>query len=347
MPIRAVLLAVVLAITAAAPAQAELKAIWGANTLRGGGSAFPVYKDLGVDVLQEQLVWNQVARSRPAHPREPSDPAYVWPRTLDFAYRAAFENHIKIALLVRGTPAWANGGKTSNWAPDNLGDYADFLVAAARRYKRVRLWMIWGEPSRAAQFSPLPPNSPEGPRLYARLLDRAYGVLKKVRRKNKVIGGMTFHAGDIVARDFMRWMRLPNGKPPRLDWFGHNPFTARRPDLRKPTYFPGLRDMSDLDTYIKEIRRHWKPRHIKPKLWLSEFCVASDRPNSDFAFHVTREAQADWLTQAFKIAHSHRWIAGFGWWNLQDAAADDGITCGLLDRDGVPKPSYLAYKLAR
>jgi hypothetical protein len=96
--------------------------------------------------------------------------------------------------------------------------YADFAVAAARRYKRVRLWMIWGEPDRGANFQPLPPNSPPGPERYARLLDRAYGSLKKLRRSNIVIGGMSMHAGDVIARDWVRWMRLPNGKPPRLDW---------------------------------------------------------------------------------------------------------------------------------
>ena len=341
------MLAAVLALFAAAPAQAEMKAIWGPSTLRDGRSAFPLYKDLGVDVLQQQLLWSRVAPTRPANPRDPNDPAYVWPRPLDFAYGQVRENHMKLALLVRGTPAWANGGRPENWAPNDPRSYADFLAAAAKRYKRVRLWMIWGEPSRQAQFQPLPLNSREGPQRYAQLLDRAYGTLKNIRRKNKVIGGMTFHAGDVVAAKFMRWMRLPNGKPPRLDWYGHNPFTARRPVLRENPVAPGVRDMSDADLFIREIRRHWRPRHIKPKLWLSEFCVASDRPNADFDFHVTRAEQALWLTDAFNIAHRHRWIAGMGWWNLQDDAADDGITCGLVDRDGLPKPSYFAYKLAR
>ena len=187
-----------------------------------------------------------------------------------------------------GRPPGPTAARTANWAPDKLRDYADFLVAAARRYKRVRLWMIWGEPSRAAPVlaaaaqlarGPAPVRAAAGPRL---------------RRAQE---GAPHEHGDrrhdlprpatSCAREFMRWMRLPNGKPPRLDWFGHNPFTARRPTLRKRPIAPGVRDMSDVDTYIKEIRRHWKPRHIKPKLWLSEFCVASDRPNR--AFYVPRD----------------------------------------------------------
>ena len=57
------LLALVALLAAAAPAQAELKSIWGPNTLRDGRSAFPFYKQLGVDVLQIQIQWNRVATS--------------------------------------------------------------------------------------------------------------------------------------------------------------------------------------------------------------------------------------------------------------------------------------------
>lgn len=344
---RMLLAAMVAALAVTAPAEASLKAIWGPNELRDGRSAFPIYRQLGVDVLQHQVLWRRVAASRPADPRNPDDPAYVWPAEVDAAYAAAPRYGFRLALMVRGTPAWANGGRSEAWVPDDVGDYADFMVAVSRRYPRVRHWMIWGEPSRAANFQPLPLSSPVGPRAYSRLLDRAYGALKRERRSNVVIGGMTFHFGDVIAKDFMRWMRLPNGKPPRLDWFGHNPFTGRRPALSKDVYYPGLRDMSDVDTYIREIRRHWRPRHVRPRLWLSEFCVASDRANHGFEFHVSRRTQASWLTAAMRIARTHRYIAGFGWWNLQDQPDPDGITCGLLDQNGAPKPSFGAYKRAR
>ena len=341
------LLVVVALLGGAATAQAALKAIWGPNELADGRTAFPIYKRLGVDVLQEQLEWYKIATRRPANPRDPNDPAYVWPANVDAAYAAGPRYGFRLALMIRGTPSWANSGRAPAWVPDDVGDYADFAVAAARRYTRVKHWMIWGEPSRQANFQPLPKHSKKGPRAYSRLLDRAYGALKTVRRSNVVIGGMTFHFGDVSAKDFMRWMRLPNGKPPRLDWYGHNPFTGRRPQLSKPVYYPGLRDMSDVDTYIREIRRHWRSRHVKPRLWLSEFCVASDRPNDAFAFHVSRRTQARWLTDAWKIADRHRYITGFGWFNLQDGPDPDGITCGLLDQNGKPKPSYYAYKRAR
>ena len=53
---------------APAPAEAALKAMWGPSVMPDGSSAFPIYKDLGVDVIQEQLSWRDVA-DQPARRR--------------------------------------------------------------------------------------------------------------------------------------------------------------------------------------------------------------------------------------------------------------------------------------
>ena len=331
------------ALLSAAPAQAEIKSIWGPTNLRDGRSAFPIYRDLGVDVVQEQLVWNGVATSRPVHPRDPRDPAYHWPARINTAYKQTRRYGMRLALMVRGTPRWANGGRTPNWAPNRLADYTDFVVAAAKRYKRVRYWMVWGEPTRLAQWQPLTPGSSYGPHLYARMLDGTYGALKKIRRSNKVIGGMTFTVGDVGPTEFMKNLVLPNGKPPRLDWFGHNPFSTRRPNMHDRPLRSYARDFNDSDTFYEEIRSHWKPRHMAPRLWLSEYCVPSDKRTRSFNVHVSPKTQASWLSAAFRIAHTRPWIAGLGWYNLQD----DYNYCGLLNAKGKKKPSYRAYKRAR
>src|SRR5829696_7542198 len=103
--------AVTLACLSAAPsASASLKSIWGPNELPNGRSAFPVYQRLGVDVLQRQLVWSQVATSRPLNPRDPDDPAYRWPATIELAVRQARRWRMRVSLMVKNTPGWANGG---------------------------------------------------------------------------------------------------------------------------------------------------------------------------------------------------------------------------------------------
>jgi hypothetical protein len=143
-------------------------------------------------------------------------------------------------------------------------------------------------------------------------------------------------------------MRLPNGKPPRLDYYGHNPFSVRFPALRKPTYYPGLRDMSDMDTFHRELRRAYRVRHRAPRLWLSEFTVSSDRASRAFSFFVSRKQQARWLSAAYAIARRHSYIVALGWYSLLDGSdGPDDLTTGLLDAQGRPKPAFTAYERAR
>jgi hypothetical protein len=332
-------------LTFASPAEAELKAIWGPTTLADGRSAFPIYRDLGVEVLQRQLSWRAVAIRRPARARNPSDRAYRWPAELDATMAAASASGIRIALMVKETPRWAGGGPQGSRAPRDVADYARFLRAASRRYPAVRHWMIWGEPTRMGSFAPMPKNRRRGPRAYASLLDAAYGALKRESKRNIVIGGMTYTIGEVLPADFLRWMRLPGGRRPRLDWYGHNPYSVRFPDLSQDPYVPGLRDFSDIDTLARELRRAYPAQ--RPRLWLSEFSISSDRANRAFSFFLSRAEQARWLTAAFRIAHAHRYVAGLGWYSLLDEIDRPGsLTTGLMTAAAQPKPAYRAYKRA-
>jgi hypothetical protein len=330
-----------------AAARLPLKAIWGPHVMPDGSSAFPVYRQLGVDVLEMQLVWKRVAPRRPADAKDPDDPAYVWPENVDEAVRAAHRNGVQVALLVRGAPRWANGGRAPRWVLGAEKPYARFLIAASRRYRSVRRWMIWGEPNQRSRFGPMPPNSPRAPRLYARLLDRAYGALKRENRHNIVVGGMSFSFGEIYPRDWLRWMRLPNGKPPRLDEYGHNPFSGRAPDISLGGYpgFPAARDISDLDRFAREIRQTYRAIGRSPRIWISEFTVSSDRPDRAFNFAVSRAEQARWLRDGFGIARRVG-AAGYGWFNLLDepASTPRGLTTGLMTYEGEHKPSFRAYQ---
>lgn len=332
---------------AAARARA-LKLIWGGNTLPDGSSAFPTYRKLGVDVLQEQLNWARVAARRPANPTDPDDPAYAWTPAVDVAYAEARRAGFEISLMVKETPDWANGGRGIAQAPDRDRDYADFLTAAAKRYTGVRFWMVWGEPTRLGNFTPMPAGSRVGPRRYARLLDAAYVALKAVRRSNQVIGGNTWTVGTVTAPSFVRWLRLPNGKPPRMDLWGHNPYGRRFPRLADPVYASGVRDINDLDTLHGEIARAYRGRKV-PRFWLSEFSIASGRPNRAFDFAVPAAEQARWVTAAFRLVNATSYVRGLGWYDLADESpvSDASLTNGLLRADGSRKPSFSAYRRAR
>ena len=103
-----------------------------------------------------------VAASRPVPTRaNPADPAYRWPSELDSGNpRGAATRNSGLGAAQPSTPAWANGGRGDAVGAQAARDFADFAVAASRRYPGVRHWMIWGEPSKARDFSPSCPLGP-------------------------------------------------------------------------------------------------------------------------------------------------------------------------------------------
>lgn len=334
------------------------KSIWGPTQVRGV-SQFPIYRDLGVGIYQMQLRWFEIASAKPENPTDPADPAYRWPPEVAFAISEARRYDMTVSLMINGAPPWANGGQGHNWAPRNPRDLARFATAASRRYPRVRHWMIWGEPSRQANFLPLDPARPgrrltrreaRAPRHYARMLDAAYVALKRETRRNLVIGGNTFTAGDITPLYYIRALRLPNGRPPRMDLYGHNPFASRRPNLRDEDLGLGYADFSSLDHLARVVDRHLsrRGRNRKPlRLFLSEYFTPTDHPNHEFNFYVSRRTQASWLRSALRITRRWRRIYTLGWFGLYDDPPNgrgDEVNRGLIDQRGRKKPAYYVYR---
>ena len=125
--------------------------------------------------------------------------------------------------------------------------------------------MIWGEPTRRKNFKPLLRERRDrpltrrmkvGPHKYASLLDAAYGSLKRRSRRNLVIGGNSFTTGDVSPRNWIKNLRLRNGRPPRMDMYGHNPFSSRRPRLNRTPLGQGLADFSDLPILARWVDRY-------------------------------------------------------------------------------------------
>ena len=357
-----ILIALAAACAAAAPARAAAavtlkKSMWGPASV-AGASQFPVYADLGVGLWQQNLSWRATAPRRPADPSDPADPAYAWPAGLDAAIADAARHGIEVSLLVMRTPAWANGGRSGRWAPDRPRDFARFLAAASRRYPAVRHWMIWGEPTKAANFQPLRDDRGRrlrgrglrGPHIYARMLDAAYVALKGVSPRNLVIGGNTFTVGTVTPRRFIQALRLPSGRPPRMDLWGHNPFSLRRPVLAQPPLGRGFADFGDLDTLARWLDRNMRgarPGGRRLRLFLSEMSIPTDHRNFEFNFWVTRAVQARWITDALQATRAWRRIYTFGYLGLyDDPLLADGLQVerGLIARDGARKPAYDAFK---
>ncbi|MEA2496425.1 MAG: hypothetical protein QOJ29_4336 [Thermoleophilaceae bacterium] len=329
-----------------APASAKSsfsKAMWGPS-VRNGESQFPIYSDLGAKIWQSGIDWSEVAPTRPGHARDPNDSAYHWSPALDDAIVEAKRYGMTVSVMLTRAPKWASGHPGGLWAPRRPTDFAHFAEAAAKRYPDVRLWMIWGEPNRGQNFRPLNYRNDLGPRTYARLLDAAYEALKGVRRSNLVIGGDTFTAGEIYPAVWLRQMKLPDGSRPRLDLYGHNPFSRRAPRLSDPPLAQGAVDFSSLDEFAKQLDRYYPSR---PRLFLSEFTVPTGHENWLFNFYETEATAAKWLKMALVI--SRRWsrVYALGWYKLYDEPArpkGDETLYGLISDDGRIKPAYGVFK---
>jgi hypothetical protein len=363
------LLALLCAAAMAAPAPAAAmknlrKAFWGPAQI-DGQSAFPIYRSLGVKTYQYTVSWGTVAPQRPTNPIDSADPAYQWPSDLDAVIADAQANGMDVMIEIGQTPSWANGGKDGSWAPTDPTDAAAFFTAAARRYPAVKRWMVWGEPNDFVHWNPTPVDadgrpretgSPlhgrdlDGPHLYAQTLDAVYAALKSVSRRNIVIGGNSWTAGTVHPLIWVRSLRLPNGQPPRMDMYGHNPFSARKPNFSNPPLAHGNADFSDLERLGKAVDKTLGQgrRHIP--LWLSEWTIPT-AAGSEFNYYVRESVQASWVKAGLRLARGSRYIAGIGWIHLRDDAPDQNtgvagrrISEGLQRYDGTAKPSFAAFK---
>jgi hypothetical protein len=360
-----VLLALVFVVFAnvntASAIQTQSKSIWGPPSVNGV-SQFPVYQDLGAGIYQMAVDWSSIAPIKPAKPTDPNDPAYVWPEWIGESNKEAGKYKMQTLMMVVGAPSWANGGHPAEerWAPVNPQDYANFMVAMSRKYPEIKYWMIWGEPNRSVQFKPLTPFRGVGPlnteqavapKKYGLILDRAYGALKKVNKKDIVIGGNTYTAAgsdSISTYAWLRYMRLPNGKMPRLDMYGHNPFSFRKPNLANKPSPKGMVDFSDAVRLTRKIDIYYpRKRGKKIKLFFSEYGVPAGPGNDgELGFGLTYGQQSDWIRAAFKVKNNHKRIFTLGWIHPMDRP-DHGITTGLLTADGKKKPGYYAFKYSR
>ncbi len=271
----------------------------------------------------------------------------MWPESMDLAVKKARAHGIEPVLYVNGFPSWSNGGRDHTWVPKNPADYGNFMAAAVARYPQVRRWIVFGEPSHSWNFQPQGNKGRRAPRLYAQLLDAAYRSMHAVRKDVVVIGGNVhpsgFNDANTTAPDaFVRNMVLPNGRRPRMDMFGINPFTERPLDMALP-HREGRVDFNDLDWLVRQLDRYWPRRRLQ--LFIEEFSWNTEHGAAGWLYVVSRKKQAAKMARAFKLAASFRRINTMCWFQLYDAAPDRGLnwTSGLRTFQGTKKPSWRAY----
>jgi hypothetical protein len=208
------------------------------------------------------------------------------------------------------------------------------VQAAAREYPAVHLWMVWGEPNRAGDFKPevgapyttttLSAAQKRAPHLYAQMLNDAYGALKSQSSRNLVIGGDTYTAGLLDPQQWLANLKLPNGKPPRMSMYGHNPFSYTVPLFNQAPSGYGEVQFSDL-----------------PRLeaWTKTYLGHADQT---FNFYISPPSvAAAWVKDALVTARAAGYVYGLGWVDVHDDLPVN--SCGLIYGSGVRKPDYYSF----
>ena len=85
-------------------------------------------QSLGVDIVRVTLDWRAT---------EPTRGTFDW-SSIDPVLQGLHDRHIQVLLTLYGTPSWANGGKSENWAPTGKTAFAAFAAAVADHYPFVQ-----------------------------------------------------------------------------------------------------------------------------------------------------------------------------------------------------------------
>jgi Cellulase (glycosyl hydrolase family 5) len=300
-------------------------------------------------VIRAWIEWDKIAPTRPAHPRDPFDPAYVMTDTDDLV-RAAQMRGMEVLFTIWGTPPWANHGAAENRAPTAAKDLEDFSYAIAARYSGryigypfVRFYTVWNEPNQPAFLSPQYDSHGRSvsPRVYARLYRAGYRGIKAANPLAQVALGDTSPWGSAVAGSHPpgRFAELLSRMRPRLrfDAWAHHPY-ATSPDL-PPTQlvrWPNV-TMSQLPRLERQLGR-WFGRRSVP-IWITEYDYRT-RPQ-DLA-GVTYAQQALYLGRALRMAAADPAVTMFVWYVLRDDPQGPWSS-GLIAENGLRKPSFRVF----
>ena len=291
---------------------------------------------LGVRVVRFTLRWDQLARTRPTTPADPSDAAYDW-SAADPVLDGLRQHGIEVVLQLVGTPSWANGGKAFNYVPTSSATFGAFATAAARQYPWVKRWVIWNEPNQRLWLRPT-----TAPIYTVRLLNPAYAAIHGVIRGALVAGGGTAPRGSIGGVSPLAWIAAMHAAHARLDAYAHNPYPL---DPKRETPLTGgcthctTVTMSTIGR-LTALLDHDFPR---ARIWLTEYGYQSNPP--DRLLGVTRAQQAEYVGEGAYAAYRTPKVDMLLQFLYRDEPILARFQSGLVTLTNAVKPAYAAFQL--
>jgi hypothetical protein len=282
--------------------------------------------ELGFELVRVTLVWSEIEAVRGERD---------WSRA-DRLLLALRERGLTPVVTLWGTPRWANGGRSPNWAPRSGAAFAAFAAAAARRYRFVSHWVIWNESNQRRWLRPTSPGV-----YVTRLLNPAYRAIRRANPRAKVAGGVTAPRAaylGVSPVDFIRGMGRAGA---RLDAYAHHPYPLGPGD----TPWSGGCDhcttvtMATLERLLREVETAF-PR---ARIWLTEFGYQTNPP--DRVLGVSPALQARYLADALRRVHAAPKVDMLIHYLYRDEPDVGRWQSGLETADGRSKPARWAAKL--
>jgi hypothetical protein len=331
----------VLALLGAAPALASPDAQFGiqddAWLMYGPGTLserLTTLDHLGTHLVRFTVRWDQIARTKPAAPRNPDDAAYTWGQ-FETVLRALHARGITALVTLNGSPAWANGGHAANWLPTS--GFADFAYAASRRFPWVHLWTVWNEPNSRTSAVPVSPS------MYVRtLLNPAYASLHQASSANVVAGGVTSPRRTPSGMSPLAFMQGMKAAHARLDAYAQNPYPVSPGETPFHTTCSScsVLTMASLPAIRADVTRIFGA--AKP-LWLTEYGYQTNPP--DRLLGVSYALQARYIGESALRVWQQPGVTMLIHFLVRDEPSIGGWQSGLFSAGGSVKPAYHAFAL--
>jgi len=276
---------------------------------------------LGVDLVRFNLHWDQIEATR-------GQPAW---EDSDAVLEGLHARGIPVLVGLVGSPRWANGGRTPNFAP-GAAAFAAFARDAATRYRWVREWLIWNEPNQVRWLRPTTAA------VYVRqILNPAYAAIHAVIPSAKVGGGVTAPRASAGGVSPVAWIRGMRAAGAHLDAYAHHPY----PSSTRETPFAGgcghctTITMATLERLLSEVSRAFGPKRI----WLTEYGYQTGR------YGVSQQRQAELIGQSGLRVYKAPRVDMLVHYLVKDEPQAGRFQSGLFQNSGRPKLAALAFPL--
>lgn len=281
---------------------------------------------MGVDVVRVTVDWRAT---------EPRRGTFDW-TTPDELLNGLHAHHIAPLVTLYGSPSWANGGRSENWAPTSGSSFASFAAAIAKRYPFVRLWTVWNEPNQRRWLRPTSAT------VYVqRLLNPAYAAIHRASPSSQVAGGVTAPRGSTGGVSPMTWAAGMAAAHARLDAYAHNPYPLA-PNETPTSGGCGhctTVTMATIGKLIALVHRDFGPR---VRIWLTEYGYQTNPP--DTWLGVTYAKQARYISQAALRAYLLPRVDILIQYLVEDEPNTARWQSGLFTTHDIAKPSYEAFR---